>query len=127
MSTRTRVVLVVEDVELNRDLLMQLLEDDFDVLVAVDGAQAVEMARSEQPDIVLMDLSLPVMSGWEATSTLKADPELRHIPVIAVTAHAMPGDERRAREAGADDYLTKPIDEDLLFAKLIEHLGPEPE
>ena len=126
MSTRTRVVLVVEDVELNRDLLMQLLEDDFDVLVAVDGAQAVEMARSEQPDIVLMDLSLPVMSGWEATSTLKADPELRHIPVIAVTAHAMPGDERRAREAGADDYLTKPIDEDLLFAKLREHLGPEP-
>lgn len=127
MSTRTRVVLVVEDVELNRDLLVQLLEDDFDVLTAVDGAQGVEMARSERPDIVLMDLSLPVMSGWEATSTLKGDPEMRHIPVIAVTAHAMPGDERKAREAGADDYLTKPIDEDLLFAKLFEHLGPEPE
>ncbi len=127
MSRRRRIVLVVEDVELNRDLLVQLLEDEFDVLTAVDGAEGVEMTRSEQPDIVLMDLSLPVMDGWEATSTLKADPELRHIPVIAVTAHAMPGDERKAREAGADDYLTKPIDEDLLFAKLLEHLGPQAE
>ena len=127
MSTPTRVVLVVEDVELNRDLLVQLLEDDFVVLTAVDGAQGVEMARREQPDIVLTDPSLPVMNGWEATSTLKADPELRHIPEIAVTAHAMQGDERKAREAGADDYLTKPIDEDLLFAKLLEHLGPESE
>lgn len=127
MTKRRRIVLVVEDVELNRDLLVQLLEDDFDVLTAVDGAEGVEMARSEQPDIVLMDLSLPVMDGWEATSTLKADPELRHIPVIAVTAHAMPGDERKAREAGADYYLTKPIDEDLLFAKLLKHLGPQAE
>lgn len=126
MSERRRRVLVVEDVELNRDLLVQLLEVDFDILTAVDGAQGVEMARKERPDLILMDLSLPVMDGWEATSILKADPDLQSIPVIAVTAHAMPGDERRARDAGADDYITKPIDEDILFAKLLEYLGPQP-
>jgi two-component system cell cycle response regulator DivK len=118
-----RKVLVVEDVELNRDLLMQLLEDDYDVVTAADGAEGVEAARRERPDLVLMDLSLPVMDGWEATRAIKADANLQDLPIIAVTAHAMPGDEEKARAAGADDYITKPIDEDLLFAKLQEHLG----
>lgn len=118
-----RKVLVVEDVELNRDLLVQLLEDNYDVVTAVDGAEGVEAARRERPDVVLMDLSLPVMDGWEATRVIKADADLQDLPIIAVTAHAMPGDEEKARAAGADDYITKPIDEDLLFAKLREHLG----
>lgn len=116
-------ILVVEDVEINRDLLLQLLEDDYQVVTASDGAEGVEATRRIRPDLVLMDLSLPKMDGWEATRTIKADPELKHIPVIALTAHAMPGDEQKARAAGCDDYLSKPIDEDLLFAKLEAHLS----
>lgn len=116
-------VLVVEDVEMNRDLLEQLLEDDYDVVTAEDGAAGVEAARRERPDIVLMDLSLPVMNGWDATRAIKADTDLQEIPVIAVTAHAMQGDEESARAAGCDDYLTKPIDEDLLFAMLGKYLA----
>lgn len=115
-------ILVVEDVEINRDLLLQLLEDEYQVVTASDGAEGVEATRRIRPDLVLMDLSLPEMDGWEATRTIKADPELMHIPVIALTAHAMPGDEQKARAAGCDDYLSKPIDEDLLFAKLEAHL-----
>ena len=116
-------VLIVEDTELNRDLLTQLLEDDYFVVTAVDGADGIEAARRERPDIVLMDLSLPVMNGWEATQAIRADPELRDTIVIAVTAHAMREERERARTAGVDDYLTKPIDEDLLFAMLRSHLG----
>ncbi len=116
-------VLVVEDVEMNRDLLEQLLEDDYDVVTAEDGVAGVEAARRERPDIVLMDLSLPVMNGWDATRAIKADTDLQEIPVIAVTAHAMQGDEESARAAGCDDYLTKPIDEDLLFAMLGKYLA----
>lgn len=111
-------ILIVEDGELSRDLLVQMLESDYKIITADDGAAAVELAQREHPDLILMDLSLPVVDGWEATRRLKADPELADIPIIAVTAHAMRGDEERARASGCDDYLSKPIDEDELLAKL---------
>lgn len=116
-------ILVVEDVALNRDLLAQLLEADHRLVFAEDGAAALERAAEERPDLILMDLSLPRMDGWEATRRLKADRTLAHIPVIVLTAHAMRGDEERARAAGCDDFLTKPIDETLLFEKVARHLG----
>ena len=118
-------VLIVEDVALNRDLLVQLLEEDYELLTATNGAAGVEMAERERPDLILMDLSLPVVDGWEATRRIKANPALRHIPIIALTAHAMMGDEDKARAAGCNDYLSKPIDEDLLFAKLVRFLGED--
>ena len=118
-----RRILIVEDVEYNRDLLVQLLEDDYEVLTAADGAAGIELAARGRPDLILMDLSLPVVDGWEATRRLKARPETGAIPVIALTAHAMQGDEDKARACGCDDYLTKPIDEDQLFAKLARFLG----
>ena len=116
-------ILIVEDVEFNRDLLIQLLEEDYDILTAADGAAGIELAERERPDLILMDLSLPGIDGWEATRRIKANEELRHIPIIALTAHAMTGDEEKARESGCDDYLSKPIDEDLLFEKLGGFLG----
>jgi len=111
-------ILIVEDVELNLDLLVQLLEDDYELVLARDGAMGVELAAVETPDLILMDMSLPVMDGWDATRTIKADPKLNHIPVIGLSAHAMRGDRQKALEAGCNDYLTKPIDEDLLMEKL---------
>lgn len=119
-----KTILIVEDVALNRDLLVQLLEDDYRLLIAEDGLQALERAGSAPPDLILMDLSLPRMDGWEATRRLKADPALAHIPVVVVSAHAMRGDEERARADGCDDFLTKPIDETVLFEILARHLGP---
>jgi two-component system, cell cycle response regulator DivK len=119
-------VLIVEDVELNRDLLVQLLEEDYEILTAADGAAGIEMAVREHPDLILMDLSLPIVDGWEATRRLKADATLRGIPIIALTAHAMMGDEDKARASGCDDYLSKPINEDLLFEKLRRFLGESP-
>jgi two-component system, cell cycle response regulator DivK len=116
-------ILIVEDIELNRELLIQLLEEDYALAVAIDGAAGVEKAATERPDLILMDLSLPVLDGWEATRRIKADPATARIPVIALTAHAMSGEEDKARAAGCDDFLTKPIDEDLLFAKLRRWLG----
>jgi two-component system cell cycle response regulator DivK len=116
-------VLIIEDVEINTDLLIQLLEDDYELVTAADGAAGIEAAGRTRPDVILMDLSLPVIDGWEATRRLKADPDLRHIPVIALTAHAMRGDEEKALAAGCDDYLTKPIDEDILVKKLHWILG----
>ena len=116
-------ILIVEDVEFNRDLLVQLLEDEYDIVTAEDGAQGIEMARSERPDLILMDMSLPVVDGWEATRRIKADADIAAIPVLALTAHAMRGDEEKARACGCDDYLTKPIDEDLLFERIDHHLG----
>jgi CheY-like chemotaxis protein len=113
-----KTILIVEDVEFNLDLLVQLLEDDYAILTAADGAAGMELAERAHPDLILMDLSLPVIDGWEATRRLKANVALRQIPIIALTAHAMSGDEEKARAAGCDDYLSKPIDEDLLFAKL---------
>ena len=117
-------ILIVEDVEYNRDLLVQLLEEEYEVVTAADGAAGIEAAARERPDLILMDLSLPGVDGWEATRRLKREPETETIPVIALTAHAMQGDEERARACGCDDYLTKPIDEDALFAKLARLLGP---
>jgi two-component system, cell cycle response regulator DivK len=116
-------ILIVEDVELNRDLLVQLLEEEYEIVTAADGVAGVELAGRERPDLILMDLSLPVMDGWEATRRLKAEEVTRAIPIIALTAHAMRGDEERARACGCDDYLTKPIDEDRLFEKLAHHLA----
>ncbi len=113
-------ILIVEDVELNVDLLVQILEDDYALVVASDGASGVEQAARERPDLILMDMSLPVMDGWEATRRITTDHALEHIPIIAVTAHAMQGDGQRAVECGCRDYLSKPIDEDLLFEKIRE-------
>ena len=116
-------ILVVEDHELNMDLIVQLLEDKYEVLTATDGASGIRLAKRERPDLILMDLSLPVMDGWEAARRLKANDDLKHIPLIALTAHVMMGDEERARACGCDDYLTKPQDEDLLFEKLDRFLS----
>ena len=118
-----KTILIVEDVELNRDLLVQLLEDDYRLLLAADGMAALERAAETKPDLILMDLSLPLMDGWEATRRLKADERLARVPVIALSAHAMRGDEERALACGCDDFLTKPIDETLLFEKVARHLG----
>lgn len=117
-------VLLVEDNEMNRDMLSRRLErKGYRVLIACDGEAGVAMAESENPDIVLMDMSLPVLDGWEATRRLKARPETRHIPVIALTAHAMSGDRDRALEAGCNDYDTKPIDLPRLLGKMEALLG----
>jgi CheY-like chemotaxis protein len=115
-------VLVVEDVDFNRELIVQLLEDKYEVIEAVNGQQGVELAERERPELILMDLSLPVMDGWEATRRLKANGDLRAIPVIALTAHAMKGDKEKALAAGCDDYLVKPLDEDQLMARIAKYL-----
>jgi CheY-like chemotaxis protein len=112
-------ILLVEDNEMNRDMLSRrLARKGYEVVLAVDGQQGVDMARSQAPDLVLMDMSLPVLDGWEATRLLKSDDATRHIPVIALTAHAMQGDEDRAREAGCDDYDTKPVELPRLLGKI---------
>ncbi len=111
-------ILIVEDTAFNLDLLVQLLEDDYEIVTAGDGASGIEIAERERPDLILMDLSLPVVDGWEATRRIKASNTLKDTPVIALTAHAMSGDEEKARASGCDDYLSKPLDEDLLFEKL---------
>jgi two-component system, cell cycle response regulator DivK len=116
-------ILIVEDVEFNRDLLTQLLEDDFELVAVSDGQSGIAAAERERPDLILMDLSLPVIDGWEAARLLKAHADLRSIPIIALTAHAMHGDEAKARASGCDDFLTKPIDEVLLFQMLNRYLG----
>ncbi len=112
-------ILLVEDNEMNRDMLSRRLERrGYEVLLAVDGQSGVEMVQSEEPDLVLMDMSLPVLDGWEATRRLKADPTTRHIPVIALTAHAMSSDRDKALEAGCDDYDTKPVELPRLLLKI---------
>ncbi|HEX8243950.1 MAG TPA: response regulator [Longimicrobium sp.] len=117
-------ILLVEDNEMNRDMLSRRLErKGFRVVLAVDGLGGVEMAGQHAPDLVLMDMSLPVLDGWEATRRLKAGPATRHIPVIALTAHAMSGDRERAIDAGCDDYDTKPIELPRLLAKIEALLG----
>jgi two-component system cell cycle response regulator DivK len=115
-------ILIVEDVDLNLDLLVQLLEDDYEIVAARDGASGVKMAESEQPDLILMDMSLPVMDGWEATKMIKANLSTRSIPVIGLSAHAMNGDREKALACGCDDYLTKPVDDEILFNKLAQFL-----
>ncbi len=112
-------ILLVEDNAMNRDMLSRRLERrGFQVVLALDGAEGIEKARTEQPDLILMDLSLPVMDGWEATRRLKADVELRRIPVIALTAHAMASDEQQALDAGCDDFDTKPVELQRLLEKI---------
>jgi CheY-like chemotaxis protein len=113
-------ILVVEDNEMNRDMLSRRLKRrGYEVLVAEDGQKGLEVARGSVPDLILMDMSLPVIDGWEVTRRLKADDALKHIPVIALTAHAMANDREKAIEAGCDDYDTKPIDLTRLLAKMV--------
>jgi len=112
-------VLLVEDNEANRDMLARRLQRrGFEVVFAVDGAEGVAKSKAEHPDIVLMDMSLPVMNGWEATRAIKADATTKHIPVVALTAHSMAGDREKAMEAGCDDYDTKPVELPRLLEKM---------
>ena len=119
-------ILLVEDNEMNRDMLSRRLNRrGFEVLIAEDGGLAVSMTQAERPDIVLMDMSLPVIDGWEATRRLKADPETAGIPIIALTAHAMESDRERALEVGCDDYDSKPVDLPRLLGKIETLLGSD--
>ena len=112
-------ILLVEDNEMNRDMLSRrLIRKGHEVAMAIDGEQGVEMAKSTLPDLILMDMSLPLIDGWEATRRIKAEPATRGIPIIALTAHAMAGDKEKAIEAGCDDYDTKPVDLERLLGKM---------
>lgn len=112
-------ILLVEDNEMNRDMLSRRLErKGYQIVMAVDGGQGVEMAHSEKPDLILMDMSLPILNGWDATRQIKADPATKNIPVIALTAHAMASDREKALEAGCEDYDTKPIELPRLLEKI---------
>jgi two-component system, cell cycle response regulator DivK len=116
-------ILIVEDNEMNRDMLSRRLErKGYSITMAVDGGAGVEKAIAEVPNLILMDMSLPVLDGWEATRRVKANPQTRHIPVIALTAHAMTGDRDKAIQAGCDDYDTKPIDLPRLLSKIATQL-----
>ena len=117
-------ILVVEDNEENRDSLSRRLERrGFEVLLAEDGQQGLDMARAERPDLVLMDMNMPVLDGWEATRQIKADPAIGHLPVIGLTAHAMAGDKERALAAGCTDYHTKPVEFPRLLGQIEAILG----
>jgi len=112
-------ILIVEDNELNRDMLSRrLIRKGYEIEMAVDGALGVEAMKSFMPDVVLMDIGLPVMDGWEATTTAKATDSIKHIPIIALTAHALEEDRLKALEAGADDFDTKPVDLKRLLQKI---------
>ncbi|RRR72560.1 MAG: response regulator [Candidatus Viridilinea halotolerans] len=113
-------ILLVEDNEMNRDMLSRRLKrKGYEIVIAVDGAQGLAMARTEQPDLILMDMSLPIVDGWEATRTLRADAtSIATVPIIALTAHAMSGDYERCLAAGCDDYDTKPVELERLLAKI---------
>jgi two-component system, cell cycle response regulator DivK len=120
-------ILLVEDNEMNRDMLSRRLERrGYRIVLALDGEAGVEKAAQELPDLVLMDMSLPVLDGWEATRRLKSEPATRHIPVIALTAHAMSSDRERAMNAGCDDYDTKPVELPRLLGKIEALLGGAP-
>jgi CheY-like chemotaxis protein len=117
-------ILLVEDNEMNRDMLSRrLTRRGFEVIFAVNGQEGVDLAVSERPDIILMDLSLPVLDGWEATRRVKADDATRSVPIIGLTAHAMSGDREKAIEAGCDDYDTKPVEIERLIDKIQRLLG----
>ncbi len=117
-------ILLVEDNEMNRDMLSRrLIKKGYEIVMALDGEQAIEMARSEAPDLILMDISLPGLDGWEATRRLKALPETQAIPIIALTAHAMAGDREKCLEAGCNDYDTKPVEFPRLLGKIQELSG----
>jgi two-component system cell cycle response regulator DivK len=118
-------ILLIEDNEMNRDMLSRrLIRNGYEVSLAMDGQQGAEMALSERPDLILMDMSLPVMDGWEATRRIKTNDATRRIPVIALTAHAMAGDREKAMEAGCDDYDTKPVEISRLLGKIAALLKP---
>jgi two-component system cell cycle response regulator DivK len=117
-------ILLVEDNEMNRDMLSRRLQrKGYQVILAVDGESSVKMAQTHAPDLVLMDMSLPALDGWEATRRLKSDADTQHIPVIALTSHAMSGDREKALEAGCDDYDTKPVELTRLLRKIEELLS----
>ena len=116
-----KTILVVEDTELNIDLVVQLLEDDYNILIARDGEKGVALALEGHPDLILMDISLPIMDGYEATRRLRAKSVT--IPIIGLSAHAMDGDTQKAIDAGCTDYLTKPLKDELLFEMLKKYLG----
>ena len=119
-------ILIVEDNEMNRDMLSRrLMRKGFEVVMAEDGQKGVDMSITEKPDLILMDLSLPVMDGWQATSTIKESDETKDIPIIVLTAHAMAGDREKALEAGADEYDTKPIEFKRLLGKIKEFLNDQ--
>jgi len=120
-------ILLVEDNEMNRDMLSRRLQKrGYTLAIAVDGGAGVAMAKSEKPDLILMDMSLPVIDGWEATQQLKADPETKGIPIIALTAHAMDSDRQKAIGAGCDDFDTKPVELARLLGKIEELLKKFP-
>lgn len=120
-------ILLVEDNEMNRDMLSRRLEKrGYTLTIAIDGGQGVALAKSELPDLILMDMSLPVLDGWEATQQIKADPATKGIPVIALTAHAMESDRQKALEAGCDDFDTKPVELARLLTKIEELLKKFP-
>jgi two-component system cell cycle response regulator DivK len=124
-ATMKKTILVVEDQEDNRQILRDLLASaGFRMVEAHDGQEALTLARSERPDLILMDIQLPILDGYEATRGIKRDPELKDIPIIAVTSYALSGDEERAREAGCDAYVAKPYSTRLLLAKIGQFLGP---
>jgi len=119
-------ILLVEDNEMNRDMLSRrLVRNGYEVFIAVDRLQGADMALSKRPDLILMDMSLPVIDGWEATRRIKANDATRHIPVIALTAHAMAGDREKAMEVGCDDYDTKPVEISRLLGKILALLEPK--
>jgi CheY-like chemotaxis protein len=120
-------ILLVEDNEMNRDMLSRRLERrGYEVVIAVDGQQGVDLAQSSAPDLILMDMSLPVIDGWEATRQLKSMDRMKGVPIIALTAHAMSGDREKALEAGCNDYDTKPIELPRLLGKIEALLGSKP-
>lgn len=116
-----KTILIVEDSELNIDLLVQILEDDYTLVIARDGSEGIASVEKDNPDLVLMDISLPVMDGLEAARKIRK--RYKELPVIGLSAHAMQGDKEEALAAGCNDYLTKPIDEDILLSKLASYLG----
>ncbi|MGB1288440.1 MAG: response regulator [Aggregatilineales bacterium] len=117
-------ILLVEDNEMNLDMLSRRLKRrEYEVVIAIDGAKGVELARQDNPDLILMDMSLPIMDGWEATRRLKADDRTQHIPIIALTAHAIAGDRERCMAAGCDEYESKPVKFPRLLAKIEDFLG----
>ncbi|MEB3293570.1 MAG: response regulator [Synechococcales bacterium] len=119
-------ILLVEDNEMNRDMLFRrLIRRGFELVIAIDGEEGILLAQEERPDLILMDMSLPILDGWEATQRLKADPATHQIPIIALTAHAMTEDRDRCLAAGCDDYDTKPINFPRLLEKISQFLKPE--
>ena len=116
-------ILIIEDVAMNRDLLVQLLEDEYELVEAADGREGLELAARERPDLVLLDITLPELDGWEVARRIRADADLAQTPIVACTAHAMSGDEEKAYAAGCNGYLAKPIDEDELWRLIASLLG----